>query len=103
MAGSLEGGSFKSFRGDVRVAGGAAGRVDYVAGVATRRTDGAFADLLPQDDKFEQTAFDAAVGGALGSRASVRTGIRYSNAQIVSAQRSIKRQFTLLEARGRVV
>ncbi len=85
VAGSLEGGSFKSFRGDVRVAGGAAGRVDYVAGVAARRTDGAFADLLPQDDKFEQTAFDAAVGAALGPRASVRTGVRYSNAQGASA------------------
>ncbi len=81
VAGSLEGGSFKSVRGDVRVAGGARGRFDYVAGVAARRTDGAFADLLPQDDKFEQTAFDAAVGAALGSRASLRTGVRYSNSQ----------------------
>ncbi len=81
VAGSLEGGSFKSFRGDVRVAGGASPRVDYVAGVAARRTDGAFADILPQDDKFDQTAFDAAVGAALGSRASVRTGIRYSDAE----------------------
>ena len=81
VAGSVEGGSFKSFRGDARVAGGAAGRVDYVAGVVARRTDGAFADLLPQDDKFEQTAIDASAGAALGSRASLRTGVRYSNSQ----------------------
>ena len=81
VAGSIEGGSFKSFRGDVHVGGGARQRIDYSAGVTARRTDGAFADLLPQDDEFEQTAFDAAAGAALGSRASIRTGIRYSNAQ----------------------
>jgi outer membrane cobalamin receptor len=80
VLGSIEGGSFKSFRGDVRVAGGARQRVDYVAGVTARRTDGAFADELPQDDEFDQVAFDGAVGGALGSRVAVRTGLRYSNA-----------------------
>ena len=81
VAGSLEGGSFKSFRGDVRVAGGARQRVDFVAGVSARRTDGAFADILPQDDEFDQAVFDGAVGASLGSRASVRTGLRYSSAQ----------------------
>jgi outer membrane cobalamin receptor len=81
VAGSIEGGSFRSFRGDARVAGGARQRVDYVAGVSARRTDGAFADLLPQDDEFDQGAFNGAVGASLGPRASVRTGVRYSSAQ----------------------
>jgi vitamin B12 transporter len=81
VAGSLEAGSFKSLRGDVRLLGSARQRIDYVAGVSARRTDGAFADILPQDDTFDQAAFDGAVGGSLGARASVRTGLRYSTAQ----------------------
>ena len=80
-SGSIEGGSFNTWRGDVRLAGGAPGRVDYQAGVAHRRSDGAFADILPEDDTFEQTAFDGGVGVTLGARANVRTGLRYSNAQ----------------------
>jgi outer membrane cobalamin receptor len=81
VSGSLEAGSFSSFRGDARITGGARQRVDYVAGVAARQSDGAFADILPEDDRFEQAAFDAAVGATLGSRASIRSGLRYSNSQ----------------------
>jgi outer membrane cobalamin receptor len=81
VSGAVEGGSFKSFRGDARVSGGVRQRIDYVAGLAGRRTDGAFADILPEADRFEQTAFDGAVGATLGSRASLRTGLRYSNSQ----------------------
>ena len=81
VSGAIEGGSFKSFRGDARVSGGVRQRVDYVAGLAGRRTDGAFADILPEDDRFEQMAFDGAVGTTLGRRASLRSGLRYSNAQ----------------------
>ena len=79
--GSLEGGSFNTWRGDLRLAGGASGRMDYYAGVAHRRSDGAFADILPEDDTFEQTAFDGGFGVTLGARANLRTGLRYSNAQ----------------------
>ena len=81
VSGSVEGGSFGSLRGDARVSGGAQQRVDYVAGLAARRTEGAFADILPEDDRFEQAAFDGAVGATLGSRASLRSGLRYSNSQ----------------------
>ena len=80
-AGSIEGGSFKTWRGDFRVTGGAAARVDYYAGVAHRRSDGAFADILPEDDTFEQTAFDGGAGVTLGARANLRTGLRHSKAQ----------------------
>ena len=80
LAGSIEGGSFKSFRGDLRVSGSARQRIDYGAGVSARRTDGAFADILPQDDTFDQAVFDGAVGTSLGGRASVRSGLRYSTA-----------------------
>lgn len=81
VSGSVEGGSFNTWRGDTRITGGAMSRVDYHAGLSHRRTDGAFADLLPEDDEFEETAFDAGVGTTLGHRASLRTGARYSRGQ----------------------
>jgi vitamin B12 transporter len=81
VTGSLEGGSFNTFRGDTRITGGALQKVDYQAGVTYRKSDGAFQDILPEDDRFEQTAFDGGVGGKLGDRASLRTNLRYSNGQ----------------------
>jgi outer membrane cobalamin receptor len=85
LTGSFEGGSFASTRGDVWMTGGAGDRIDYSAGLAARRTDGAFADRLPQDDRFRQTAVDGSVGVLLGTRASVRTGARFndSNGRLV--------------------
>ncbi len=77
---AAEGGSFNTFRGNTGVNGGAGGRVDYRAGVTRRSTDGAFSDLLPEDDAYQQTAFDGGVGTALGTRATVRAGVRYSTA-----------------------
>jgi vitamin B12 transporter len=77
-AGSIEGGSFNTWRGDVRLSGAAKDRVDYQAAIAHRRSDGAFAAVLPEDDTFEQTAFDGGIGVALGPRANVRTGFRSS-------------------------
>ena len=81
VTGSIEGGSFGTFRGDARVTGGALRRFDYQAGVTRRSSTGAFADILPEDDRFEQTAVDAGFGGALGTRASLRTNLRYSRAE----------------------
>ena len=78
VTGSFEGGSFNTFRGDTRISGGALQKVDYQAGVTYRKSDGAFQDILPEDDRFEQTAFDGGVGGKLGDRASLRTNLRYS-------------------------
>jgi len=80
VSGSFEGGSFGAVRGDAWLTGGARGRVDYSIGFAARRTDGAFADRLPEDDRFEQTALDASVGALLGTRASLRTGVRVNDA-----------------------
>jgi outer membrane cobalamin receptor len=77
--GAIEAGSFGSWRADVGIAGGAQGRVDYNATVSGRQTDGAFADILPEDDSFEQTAVTLGAGLALGPRASLRTGLRYSD------------------------
>ena len=81
VSGSIEGGTFKTFRGDVRVRGGALNRLDYSVGVARRQNDGAFADILPEDDTFEQDNVDATAGIALGSRATARGGVRYSTAK----------------------
>ena len=78
--GSVEGGSFGTFRGDAQVIGGARQRVDYSAGVSHRTSNGAFSDVLPEDDQFEQTAADATVGGTIGTRLSVRGGLRYAKA-----------------------
>ncbi len=80
VSGSTEGGSFGTFRGDARLMGGASGRVDYSAGVSRRQSDGAFADLLPEDDTFKQTAFDAGGGATLGNRVAVRGGVRSTTA-----------------------
>jgi vitamin B12 transporter len=78
LSGSVAAGSFNTWRGDASVAGGVRQHLDYHAGVAHRRTDGAFADILPEDDTFEQTGFDAGFGAMLGTRASVRSGARYT-------------------------
>ena len=77
---AAEGGSFSTFRGTAGLNGGARGRADYRAGMTHRSTDGAFGDLLPEDDAYQQTAFDGSVGTALGTRATVRAGVRYSTA-----------------------
>ena len=81
VSASSEGGSFGTFRGDARVMGGASGRVDYSAGISRRQSDGAFADLLPEDDTFGQTAFDGGGGATLGDRISLRGGIRSTTAE----------------------
>ncbi len=81
MSGSFEGGSFGTTRGDLRVLGGAAGRVDYQLGVAHRGTDGAFRDRLPEPDRFDQQSVDGSLGAIVGDSTRLRTGFRYSNAR----------------------
>ena len=81
MSGSFEGGSFGTTRGDLRVLGGAGGRVDYQLGVAHRGTDGAFRDRLSEPDRFDQQSVDGNVGVILGDSTRLRTGFRYSDAR----------------------
>jgi outer membrane cobalamin receptor len=81
VMGSLEGGSFDTWRGDASVLGGARRRLDYQLGVAYRGSGGAFQDILPDHDTFKQTSVDAGIGTILGDRATLRTGVRYSNAK----------------------
>lgn len=78
-SGSIEGGSFNTWRGDARVMGGARRAVDYRVGTTQRYTDGAFADLLPEHDRFRQSALDAGVGVRLGGRANLRSTVRFSD------------------------
>lgn len=80
LSGSMEGGSFSSARGDLRI-GGAHKRIDYSAGFSARRTDGAFKDILPEPDHYDQASANASLGATLGNRATVRTSVRYSNSQ----------------------
>ncbi|MYD70268.1 MAG: TonB-dependent receptor plug domain-containing protein [Acidobacteria bacterium] len=81
LAGSIEGGSFGTARGDLRVLGGAQQRVDYQLGVAYRGTDGAFGDRLTERDRFDQHSIDGNVGAIIGDSTRLRTGFRYSNAR----------------------
>ena len=81
LSGSAESGSFNTFRGNAGVDGGARGKADYRVGVTYRTTGGAFSDLLPEDDEYRQTAVDGGVGVALGTRATIRGGVRYSKAR----------------------
>src|SRR5687768_7906761 len=78
VSGTIEGGSFNTWRGDTHLTGGVLGRMDYQAGLPHRRTEGAFADILPEDDEFEQTGVDGGIGVTLGDRASLRTAARYT-------------------------
>ena len=79
VSGSVEGGSFSTFRGNAGVYGGTGTKVDYRAAITSRKTDGAFSDVLPEDDRYTQTAFDGGLGIAIGSSASARGGLRYSD------------------------
>ncbi len=81
LAGSIEGGSFGTARGDLRVLGGAQQRIDYQLGVSYRGTDGAFQDRLTELDRFDQQSIDGNVGAILGDSTRLRTGLRYSNAR----------------------
>ena len=81
MSGSFEGGSFGTTRGDLRLVGGAGGRVDYQLGVAHRGTDGAFQDRLTEPDRFDQQSVDGNLGAILGDSTRLRTGFRYSDAR----------------------
>ena len=81
LAGAMEGGSFGTSRGDLRLLGGARRRLDYQLGVAHRSTDGAFRDRLPGPDRFDQQVFDGNAGALLGNHSRLRSGFRYSSAR----------------------
>ena len=81
LSGSFEGGSFNTVRGDLQLVGGASDRVDYRLGVAVRGTDGAFGDILAENDRFDETAYNLGLGAVLNNRVSIRTGLRYSDAR----------------------
>ena len=81
LMGSIEGGSFSTWRGDASVLGGARRRFDYQLGVAYRGTEGAFQDILPDHDTFHQTSLNAGAGVILGDRATLRSGVRYADAK----------------------
>ena len=81
LSGSFEGGSFGTARGDLRMLGGARGRVDYQLGAAHRSTDGAFRDTLPEPDRFDQQSVDGNVGAVVGDSTRLRAGFRYSDAR----------------------
>lgn len=81
VIGSVSAGTFDTRRGDVHLLGGARGRIDYHLGAGYRGTAGAFADLLPEDDRYDQGTVNGGAGAVLGDRATLRTGIRYSNAR----------------------
>ena len=79
LSGSIEGGSFGTSRGDLRLLGGARRRIDYQLGVAHRSTDGAFQDRLPEPDRFDQQVVDGNVGALVGDHTRLRSGFRYSS------------------------
>ncbi len=79
LSGSLEGGSFGTSRGDLRLLGGARRRIDYALGVTHRSTDGAFRDRLPEPDRFDQQVIDGNAGALVGDHTRLRSGLRYSS------------------------
>ncbi|HEY7445484.1 MAG TPA: TonB-dependent receptor [Vicinamibacterales bacterium] len=81
LSGFVEGGNLNTWRGDLRILGGARRRLDYHTGVSHRSTDGAFGDILPERDRFDETVFNGNVGFAINEHATVRTGLRYVDAK----------------------
>jgi vitamin B12 transporter len=78
ISGSFEAGSFRTYRGNAGLYGGGT-KLDYHAAVTSRATGGAFSDILPEDDRYVQSAFNGGMGMAFGSSASARGGVRYSD------------------------
>lgn len=81
VSGSIEGGSFGTWRGNAWLAGGWRERIDYQLGIAYRGTEGAFSDILVERDRYDQTSINGGLGIALGGGASLRTGFRFSDAR----------------------
>ena len=81
LSGSIEGGSFGTSRGDLRLLGGVRRRIDYQIGVAHRSTDGAFQDRLPEPDRFDQQVIDGNAGVLVDDHTRLRSGFRYSSAR----------------------
>ena len=81
LSGSFEGGSFGTARGDAWLLGGAGQRLDYHFGLAYRGTDGAFSDDLSEPDRFDHSSLNGGLGVVLGNQATLRTGVRYSDAR----------------------
>ena len=79
--GSVESGTFNTVRSDLRLIGGARGRVDYQVGAAYRGTEGAFEGRLEDPDRFDHSSIDASIGAFLGDAARLRVAGRYSNAR----------------------
>ena len=80
VSGAIQAGSFGTVRSNARVNGGIGNGSYYQGGFSYRMSDGAFADLLPEDDQFDQATIDAAAGTTIGNRATLRGTIRYSDA-----------------------
>jgi outer membrane cobalamin receptor len=80
VTGSFEMGSFNTRRGDLSLFGGALERFDYRVSVSHRFTNGAFKELLPESDRYRQTAFDGKAGVRLGRDAEIRVAGRHSDA-----------------------
>jgi vitamin B12 transporter len=80
LSAAAEGGSFGTFRGHAVINGGAGRAFDYHAGASHRETAGAFSDLLPEDDRFDQDAVDVSAGAMFGTRATLRGSARYTRA-----------------------
>jgi vitamin B12 transporter len=81
IVGSVEGGTFDTWRADAHLLGGAHRRVDYQLGGAHRGTEGAFQDLLTEHDTFKESSIDGTIGAVLGDAVSLRTGGRYASAK----------------------
>ena len=78
---SIDTGSFGSLRGTAGASSGFRGRGSARAGVSYRQTDGAFADVLPERDRFDSTSFDLGGGARLGSDLSARASLRYDKSR----------------------
>lgn len=78
---TAEGGRFGTWRAGANLAGGARNRADYQAGVSYRGTDGAFADRLPERDRFDQVTFNLGGGFVAGPNVHLRSGLRTSRAR----------------------
>jgi outer membrane cobalamin receptor len=81
LFGSIDLGSFSTVRGSGGFGTGIARRGHVSVGGSYRGTDGAFEDILPEKDRFDQTSFDLSGGARLGGGFAARGSMRYGRSR----------------------
>jgi outer membrane cobalamin receptor len=81
LSGAIERGSFGTWRSDVQLLGNLRQFVDYQLGIAYHGTDGAFLNVLPESDRFDQISLNSGVSLTLSEQSKLQSNIRYTDSR----------------------